>query len=345
MNTMNSSNDASFVIAEAGVNHEGSIENALELVASASRAGCNAIKFQTYKADSIASINSPSYWDTKKESSRNQHQLFSKYDKFTLNDYETIIECCKNLDIEFMSTCFDLEWLDVLNPYLIRHKLASADITNYQLLKAVGKTSKPVILSTGATTFEEIKNAIDLIESVGKSKISILHCVLNYPTKIENANLNRIISLKEEFPNYKIGYSDHTPPKDGNHVLMMAYAMGVSIFEKHFTLDKTLPGNDHYHAFDESDMTIFVEGLSMAKKALEFSEIDFIRIQNSAIKNARRGIYVKKDLNENHIISENDLILLRPAGEIYGMDFPNLIGKRIKRSLSANSPLNREDFE
>ena len=345
MNLATTMGGSSFVIAEAGVNHEGSLENALELVASASRAGCNAIKFQTYKADAIASLDSPSYWDTEKEPSSNQHQLFSKYDKFNLDDYRTIFKFCKKMNIEFMSTCFDLEWLENLNPLLLRHKIASADITNYPLLKAVGKTSKPIILSTGASTFQEIKNAINLISSVGNSKIAILHCVLNYPTKSENANLNRINSLKEIFPNFEIGYSDHTSPKSGNHVLIMAYALGVSIFEKHFTLDKTLPGNDHYHAFDESDMTNFVRELDLAKKTLKYSEVNFLAIQNSAIKNARRGIYVKNNLTKNHIISENDLILLRPAGKISGMEFSDLIGKRIKHDLSANSLVNREDFE
>jgi len=336
---------SNFVIAEAGVNHEGKLANALKLVAAASRSGCDAIKFQTYSSNSLAARNSPSYWDLEKEPSTNQHELFAKYDKFTIEDYLVLIAECEKLKIEFMTTCFDLSWLKVLDPYLKRHKVASADITNFQLLKAVGQTKKPIILSTGASSFTEINSAINFLVGLGNSKITLLHCVLNYPTLFENANLSRITKLARNFPQYEIGYSDHTVPSPGNHALLMAYSLGAKVFEKHFTLDKSQLGNDHYHAFDEFDFQKFNIDLTAATSAMDYSEARFLALQSSAISNARRGIYLKSALPKNHILVEGDLLVLRPSGEIQASEYFNLIGKRLKRNLPAETLLNRKDVE
>ena len=183
-----------FVIAEIGVNHEGNIQKALELIDAAAEAGANAVKFQTYKAELIAAKDSPSYWDTTEEKTESQYELFKKYDGFEFNDYERLARHAGDCGVEFMTTAFDIQSLDQIDPLVKRHKISSSDITNYQLLKSVAMKNKPVILSVGASTSREILEAIKFLEKYGAKSVTPLHCVLAYPTKAEEAN---ILAIKE----------------------------------------------------------------------------------------------------------------------------------------------------
>ncbi len=196
---------APYIIAEIGVNHENSLKQAVKMIRAAKNSGADAVKFQSYKAHKLASSNSPAYWDTTKEATESQYKLFKKYDQFSKKEYEYLASVCLDINIEFLSTPFDFEAVDYLDDLMSIFKVASADITNVQLLEYIAKKKKPVILSTGASTIGEISDAVSLFYNEGIEDITILHCVLSYPTDNNNANLQLIQHLKAVFPNCKIG--------------------------------------------------------------------------------------------------------------------------------------------
>ena len=250
-------NSNPYIIAEIGVNHGGSIDLARTLIDLAKEGGADAAKFQTYKANTLASKNSPSYWDTSKEKTNSQYELFSKYDSFGEKEFELLYLHCKENNIEFISTPFDHYSVDYLNNFMPFFKISSSDITNIPLLKHIANKNKPIILSTGASNLEEIDFAIKNIESCGNNNLALLHCILNYPTPDKDANLNMISFMRNYYKSKIIGYSDHTLPDMNMRVLTSAYLLGAVIIEKHFTYDKNLPGNDHYHAMDLNDLKNF----------------------------------------------------------------------------------------
>ena len=218
----------------------------------------------------------------------------------------------------------------------MRHKIASADITNYQLIEFIAKTKKPILLSTGAATIEEIGQAVDLIQKFN-SDITLMHCVLRYPTQIEFAALDRITILRQQFPTLSIGYSDHTAPSDFPLVQLTAWLLGARVIEKHFTLDKNLPGNDHYHAFDPIDLEKF---LTLAKQVVvsrNFNEVDYISSQISAREQARRGIYFKRNIQAGSKVTNEDLISLRPVGQVPSNLFFEIVGSKLNKDVSAYS--------
>lgn len=333
-------------ILEIGVNHENKLENAIQLIHSAKRSGARTVKFQTYTAEKIAAPLSPSYWDLSEEPTESQVELFKKYDSFTLSDYEILIKLCQNLKIEFLTSCFDEEWVEKLDPFLSRFKVASADITNFQLLTCISKKNKPILLSTGAATFDEIANAIDVIRTNSNCKISLMHCVLNYPTLYENANLSRIKEIATNFPGYEIGYSDHTKPADSEMAILVARTLGATIFEKHFTLDKNLKGNDHYHAFDEFDVASVLSKIEVLDAMLLFNEDKFLETQEKARQYARRGLYARRDLKPGELITNDMIISLRPIPDegIPAEDVSVLIGKTISREINSGEQIKLIDI-
>tara|TARA_B100000925_G_C22010200_1_gene475876 strand:- start:268 stop:1311 length:1044 start_codon:yes stop_codon:yes gene_type:complete len=333
-----------YIIAEIGVNHEGSISKAKEMIESAASAGANSAKFQSYKAHKIASKNSPAYWDTNKEKTKSQFELFKKYDSFSENDYIDLADHCKLHNIDFMSTPFDLEAVDFLKDLIPAIKIASADITNIPLIKKCSTQGKPIIFSTGASTLAEIENAINISRECGATEIAILHCILNYPTPASNANLIMIKNLKRIFPDVYVGYSDHVPTGEGLGALEMATLFGASILEKHYTFDKTLPGNDHYHAMDESDLKKFIKKLKVYKEML-VSQVNHLELQKSAILNARRSIVLNRSVTKGEVITEDMLIMKRPGLGISPIHYDEIIGKNIVNDLEEDSLLSWEDIK
>lgn len=335
-------------ILEAGVNHDGNLDRALELVAQASRTGADYIKFQTYSASKIAARTSPSYWDLKEESTSSQIELFSKYDGFSREDYIALANECERVNIGFMTTCFDVDWVDQLDSIIPVYKVASADITNFQLLECIAKKNKPIILSTGAATLLEIQSALDLIRNYNSRNVSLLHCVLNYPTLAENAALGRIKVLADEFPDLTIGYSDHTKPRDSNQAIQMSYNFGARVFEKHFTWNTSATGNDHYHSFGELEAKDMIAALRKSILMERFDEESFVRNQEAARSFARRGLYAARDLLAGEPILSTDIIPLRPPiGEegFGGDEFLYLIGKHLNSGIAEGSPFLRSYFE
>lgn len=338
-----------YFIAEIGVNHEGSLEKAIEMVRSASDAGAHAVKFQTYKAGTLASKNSPAYWDQSKEPTSSQYKLFQKYDGFGRDDYEILKSVCDECGVDFMSTPFDIQCLNWLMPLMSIVKIASADVTNDLLLEAVAGYGKPVILSVGASTNEEIWDAIGVLKKSGCHDISLLHCMLLYPTSLEDAHLSRIIELREEFSfeGIKIGYSDHVPPAAAdNDQLIVACAMGASIIEKHYTFDKQLPGNDHYHAMDSEDLKYITDRILKFKLMTEsIDQSGLIGKQIAAIKNARRSLVYSNDLEIGHILKKTDLIAKRPGTGISVKKYKSLIERELRVEVKADDLVSYDDFK
>ncbi len=326
-----------YVIAEAGVNHEGSMELAKRLIDEAAEGGAHAIKFQTYRADTIASKDSPYYWDITKEPTRSQHELFKKYDKFWKKEYEELKKHCDKAGIEFMSTPFDAESARFLNDLMPVFKISSSDITNFNFIELQCSFGKPIILSTGASHLWEVQEAVDIIEKHG-NKLCLMHCVLNYPTPNENANLGMIWDLRKQFPHHVPGYSDHTLPQE-MEVVHSSVLLGAAVIEKHFTHDKTLPGNDHYHAMDKHDLKEFWRRWAFTEKLLGSFKLEALAAEEPARKNARRSLVALKDIPEGKVIEAADLTWKRPAHGISAKFYNDLIGKKSLRAIKEDEVL------
>lgn len=316
-----------FMIAEAGVNHEGSMDLAKRLIDEAAEAGADAIKFQTYKANTIASKDSPSYWDLSKEATKSQFELFQKYDKFWKSEYEKLKVYCDQAGIEFMSTAFDVQSAVFLNELQDVFKISSSDITNLPFIEFQTQFGKPIILSTGASNLWEIQEAVDLIERNG-NPLCLMHCVLNYPTPNPNANLGMIWGLKDKFPQHVIGYSDHTLPQE-MQVLRNATLLGARVLEKHFTHDKSLPGNDHYHAMDKNDLIKFNKEWESTQELLGSFKVEALTDEEPARINARRSLVAARSIEKGKVIVPEDLTWKRPASGISPKYFDQVVGKKV----------------
>ena len=332
-----------YIIAEAGVNHEGDLDLAYRLIEEAKEGGADAIKFQTYKASSLASKFSPSYWDLTKEKTTSQYELFKKYDSFWKKEYYQLASYCQKVDIEFLSTPFDKESALFLNDIMAAYKISSSDLNNKPFIDYLCAFNKPIILSTGASYLWEVEQSVSWIAEHG-NPISLLHCILNYPTSNENANLSMITTLRDKFPNLIVGYSDHTLPQS-MEVLEIATLLGAKIIEKHFTHDKTLPGNDHYHAMDLNDLKLCNKKLarllmllgSNFKKPLESEEVS--RLQ------ARRSLVANRDIPKNTIISSSDITFKRPGTGLDPRYFDFIVGMKSAQDISEDSLLELSMFE
>jgi N-acetylneuraminate synthase len=301
--------------------------------------------FKLIKHQNWLQKNSPAYWDTSKEKTTSQFELFKKYDGFEDKDYIKLHDHCHKIGIDFLSTPFDDEAADFIAKLVPFFKIASADINNIPLLRKLASHKKPIILSTGASTVEEIKFAVNLLEENGVQEIGLLHCILNYPTKDENASLGMIHGLKKDFPDYILGYSDHTMPHDSITSLVVAHLFGATILEKHFTNDKTLPGNDHYHAMDVTDLKSFQKKIDDIY-ILAGNTIDknFISGEEISRLNARRSIVLNNDLSKGEILTTKDITYKRPGTGITTNHWDDVIGKKINKNLEEDHILEWDDL-
>ena len=315
-----------YIIAEAGVNHEGSMEIAKRLVEEAAEGGADAIKFQTYKAETLAAKNSPSYWDRTQEPTASQFELFKKYDSFWKGEYEKLKSICDANDIEFMSTPFDVESAKFLNELMDVFKVSSSDITNLPFIEYLCGFNKPILLSTGASYLSEIFSAVNVIEKKG-NHLTLLHCILNYPTPDANAHLGMLSDLKNKFPEHLLGYSDHTMPKDMRS-LEIATILGARVLEKHFTHDKNLPGNDHYHAMNHEDLKSFIATMDRDLELIGGTKKYSLPDEEPARKNARRSLVADTDISKGTVIERKHLTWKRPAFGISPQFINDLLGKK-----------------
>lgn len=335
-----------FLIAEAGVNHDGSIDRALDQVDCVASAGWQAIKFQTYSSKHIAAKHSPSYWDLNEEPTTNQRDLFRKHETYKVEWYLPIINRCDELGVEFMTSVFSPELVDIYDPFLKRYKISSSDLTNHILLDKIAKKNKPIILSTGASSINEVSEAINFLSENGvdKSQITLLHCVLNYPTHSENANIRRIETLATSFDN-DIGYSCHVAGSAGIKACEIAFLLGAKVIEKHISLTPFRSGNDHYHALD-------FEGMKRLKSLIDADRLilgngeDQLENQVAARRNARRGLYYSTELPSGHIVQLSDLTALRPTHDGISADQINqVIGRCLLNDVKFEDPVHTTDFK
>lgn len=336
---------APYIIAEIGVNHEGSLAMAKQLIELAAEGGAHAAKFQSYKADTLASKHSPAYWDTTKESTRSQHELFQKYDGFEPADYVALAEHAKAVGIDFASTPFDDAAVDYLQPLVPFYKVASADLTNTPLLRRVARTGKAIVLSTGASSVAEVEAALATLEAAGAKDVALLHCVLNYPCENLHAHLRMIAGLQDKFPDRIIGYSDHTVPDAEMSTLTTAFSLGAVILEKHFTHDKSLPGNDHYHAMDVHDLKRLVHRLSVVGELLGVErEKKPLPGEDGARLHARRSIVMARSMEAGQTLSESDITYKRPGTGVSPLHWDEIIGRTTRRALQRDDVLSWDDL-
>lgn len=329
------------LIAEIGVNYYdiakklniSLMEAAKYMVLAAKNAGIHAVKFQSYKAETLASKYSPSYWDTSEEPTTSQYELFKKFDVFGKNDYQELADYCNKIGIEFSSTAFDLESADYLADMMNFYKISSSDLSNLPFIEFISKKNKPILMSTGASNLDEIKKAVNVIRKWNDKEIVLLHCVLEYPTPYKDANLNKISSLKHEFPDLYIGYSDHTKPDDCFDVIKTAYLLGAKVVEKHFSLDKTLKGNDHYHAMDDNDAKKILKGIDFINELLGNAELRCLDTEMIARQNARRSIVAAVNIPEGTKITKDMLTFKRPGIGISPSEIGSVVGKIASKNI------------
>jgi N-acetylneuraminate synthase len=327
-----------FVVAEAGVNHEGSLDIARRLVDEAAAGGADAIKFQTYRADTIASRDSPAYWDTTLEPTTSQHELFSRYDSFWQDEFEQLRRHCDAAGIEFLSTPFDIESARFLSGLMGVVKISSSDITNLPFIEFLCDFGKPILLSTGASDLWEVADAVNTIRRKG-NRLALMHCVLNYPTDREHANLGMIVDLRRRFPEALIGYSDHTLPDPEMSVLTTAVLLGAEVLEKHFTHDKSLPGNDHYHAMDQHDLRAFGARLDGLLTLVGAEEKASLPVEEPARRNARRSLVAARPIRAGSALQPEDLTWKRPAHGVSPRHLREVLGRRARVDIAADELL------
>jgi sialic acid synthase SpsE len=333
-----------YIIAEIGVNHEGDLKTAKTLISLAKEGGAHAVKFQTYKANKIVSKDSPSYWNLDMEPIKNQFDLFKKHDSFNDSDYLECYEYASEIGIDFLSTPFDSEAVDFLDPLVSFHKISSADLTNIPMLRQIASKGKPVLLSTGASTLVEIDIAVNELSQNGCKDIVLLHCILNYPTDYENANLNMMESLQKMYPSLAIGLSDHTLADPDMLTLTAAYLKGAVVIEKHFTHDKTIKGSDHRHSMDVDDLKKLTNNLLFVHKALGSKIKKPLASEQVSRENARRSIVISKDIKKGELISEDSLTYKRPESGISTLYWDKVIGMKAARDLCVDDILQWADL-
>ncbi|CUU79826.1 general stress protein 14 (GSP14) [Campylobacter hyointestinalis subsp. hyointestinalis] len=320
-----------FIIAEAGVNHNGSLELAKKLIDEAVVAGADAVKFQTFKAELCISKNADKAEYQKQTTDKNESQ-FDMIKKLELNEYAhtELIKYCKIKNIMFLSTPFDLQSVDLLNGFGLEiFKIPSGEITNLPYLRKIASLNKKVILSTGMANLGEIEAALEILTKNGTAKenITVLHANTEYPTPFCDVNLKAMLTIRGAF-GVKVGYSDHTP---GIEVPIAAVALGATVIEKHFTLDKTMPGPDHKASLEPSELQSMVKAI----RNIEIALGDGIKkASSSESKNkpiARKSIVAKCDIKKGDLFSESNLTIKRPGSGISPMRWDKVIGLRATR--------------
>jgi len=322
-----------FIIAEAGVNHNGSLGIAKKMIDAASGAGADAVKFQTFKAEDVISKYAPKADYQKKSTDKNETQL-EMVRKLELDGktHEVLLEHCEGRKIIFLSTPFDLASINLLSRLNLKiFKIPSGEITNFPYLRKIGSLKKKIILSTGMADLGEIEDALNVLiqAGTGREHITVLHCNTAYPTPKGDVNLRAMLSIREAFK-VNVGYSDHTL---GIEVPIAAAALGAGVIEKHFTLDKKMEGPDHKASLEPDELKAMVKAIRNIEKALGdgVKRPSFSELKNKAI--ARKSIMASRNIKIGEILSERNITAKRPGTGISPMLWDKVIGKAAKRNF------------
>ena len=333
------------IIAEAGVNHNGDINTAKQLIDVAVEAQVDMVKFQTFKASTIVSeeARKAKYQiDNTKDNASTQYEMLKQLE-LSHDDHLELIKYCKSKQIQFFSTAFDVEGIHYLETLdLPLFKIPSGEVTNYPYLKTVALKNKPIIMSTGMCDLDDIEKALEVLfqHGVVREEVTLLHCNTEYPTPMQDVNLKAMLTIGERF-GVAIGYSDHTL---GIEVPVAAVALGARVIEKHFTLDRSLPGPDHRASLEPLELKEMVSAVRNIEKAISGNGVK--KPSKSELKNidiARKSIHLRTSIKAGEYIQEKDLIPLRPGDGISAMHWNDIIGKKASKFLEASHKLTWED--
>ena len=325
--------DKTLIIAEAGVNHNGSVEIAKRMIDAATNAGADAVKFQTFKAEKVVSKFASKAEYQKETTQRDESQLeMIKKLELGPNAHKELIDYCRKNGVLFLSSPFDLESIELLDTLgLSMLKIPSGEITNLPYLKKIGSLKKKIVLSTGMSDLREIGDALSILTHAGTAKedITVLHCNTEYPTPYEDVNLRAMLTIKETFK-IKVGYSDHTP---GIEVSIAAAALGATVIEKHFTLNKSMEGPDQKASLEPGKLKAMVQAIRNVEKSLGDGTKKPSRSELKNIAAIRKSILAARNIREGEIFTEGNLAAKRPGEGISPMEWDKVIGQTAKRNF------------
>ena len=329
------------IIAEAGVNHNGSLDLAKKLIDAAAEAGADYVKFQTFKADKLVSRTAKKADYQKKNIDDADSSQFEMLKKLELNEemHIELISYCKKKEIEFLSTGFDEESIDMLDLLGVSlFKIPSGEITNKPYIQHIARKGRPIILSTGMATLGEIEDALTVMmdEGLDRKKITILHCNTEYPTPMEDVNLKAMLTIRDAFK-LDIGYSDHT---QGIEIPITAVAMGAKVIEKHFTLDKTMKGPDHKASLEPIELKAMVKAIRNIEKAMGNGIKQASTSEKKNISIARKSVVASRNIKKGELFSEENIVAKRPGSGISPMRWNEIIGLNASRDFKKDDLIN-----
>ena len=331
-----------FVIAEAGVNHNGSIDLALRLVDEAREAGADAVKFQTFRAERLVS-RSAQKAEYQKRNTEGADTQFDMLEHLELSDeaHRTLLAHCRDAGITFLSSPFDEQSADMLDQLgVAAFKIPSGELTNHGFLRHVAGKGRPLILSTGMSTLTEVSEAVAIILAAGNRQLSLLHCVTEYPAPFAEVNLRAMVTLKGTF-GFPVGYSDHTP---GLEIAVAAVALGASIIEKHFTLNRDLPGPDHLASLEPDELARMVRVIRNVEQALGDGVKAPAPCELKNIPIARRSVVAERDIEAGELLLPENVAIKRPGNGIQPRDFEKVMGRAVAIKINAGDVITWEDL-
>ena len=318
------------IIAEAGVNHNGSMEMAKQLIDAAAIAGVDYVKFQTFKAEKLVTKDAKqAEYQQRNAKDDSQYTMLKKLE-LSEAQHEELIAYCKEKGVKFLSTAFDMESVEYLHSLKLGlWKIPSGEITNFPYLKAIAQYGEPVILSTGMCEMEDVQNAVDVLCKHGlkKEQITVLHCNTEYPTPMQDVNLKAMLEIKDAIE-VNVGYSDHT---QGIEVPIAAVALGAEVIEKHFTLDRTLPGPDHKASLEPNELKAMVDAIRNIEQALGNGQKHVSESERKNRTIARKSIVAARDIKQGEMLTEENLCVKRPGNGISPMRWEDVVGSRATR--------------
>lgn len=331
-----------YIIAEAGVNHNGNLELAKKLIDMAKFCGADAVKFQTFKAEESTGIRADKaeYQKKNDETNESQFEMIKKLE-IPFKDFTILKRYCENKKIDFISTPDGKQSLDcLLSLDVEKIKIGSTEITNYPFLKEIAASGKSVILSTGMSTLGEVEKAVDVLFENGASDIELMHCTTDYPTKYKDVNLRAMLTLKNAFY-LPVGYSDHT---EGFEAAVAAVALGATVIEKHITLDRNMPGPDHKASMSPREFKEYVRHIRNTEQLLGNGIKKPTISEKGIMQQARRSILAAEDLRAGEILTEEKICLKRPGTGIAPEFVPILLGRKLKKDIEKESIIMWEDI-
>lgn len=329
-----------FVIAEAGVNHNGSKAIALDLVRAAKEAGADCIKFQTFKAEAVVTQTAPkaNYQLKVTDAQESQLDMLKKLE-LSFDDYQDIMALCQALDILFLSTPYNEGDADFLNQLGVQgFKIASGQLVEHAFLAHVARLGKPMIISTGMANLAEVYEAVQVIHEAGNDQLVVLQCTTNYPSRIEDANIRSMVSMRDAL-GVLVGYSDHVP---NNYACYAAIALGAKVLEKHFTLDKAMEGPDHSSSLNPAEFKELVQGIRAVEAALGSAVKSPSAAEIANTQGMRRSVVLATDLPKGTVLQKAHLTFKRPATGIAPQRLEEVIGKVLTTDLAADTILQEE---